>query len=70
MVKIVSGYTEKGGSTTAFINLTNFLNVNGIDCTFYGPHEWHLNKCKSDKIDNVKYYENDIVIFHFLHLLL
>lgn len=68
MVKIVSGYTEKGGSTTAFINLTNFLNENGIDCTFYGPHEWHLNKCKSDKINNVNYEEKDIVIFHFLDL--
>jgi len=68
MVKIVSGYSEKGGSTTAFINLTNFLNENNIDCTFYGPHEWHLNKCKSDKINNVLYNENDIVIFHFLDL--
>ncbi len=68
MVKIVSGYSDKGGSTTAFINLTNFLNENGIDCTFYGPHEWHLNKCKSDKIDNVVYGENDVVIFHFLDL--
>jgi hypothetical protein len=68
MVKIVSGYSEKGGSTTAFINLTNFLNENNIDCTFYGPHDWHLGKCKSDKTDNVTYNEDDIVIFHFLDL--
>ena len=35
VVKIVSGYSDKGGSTTAFINLTNFFNDNGIDCTFF-----------------------------------
>jgi hypothetical protein len=68
MVKIVSGYSDKGGSTTAFINLTNFLNDNGIDCTFYGPHEWHLNKCKSGSINDVSYDSDDIVIFHFLDL--
>ena len=68
MVKIVSGYSDKGGSTTAFINLTNFFNNNGIDCTFYGPHDWHLNKCKSDLLKNVKYDVDDIVIFHFLDL--
>jgi hypothetical protein len=68
MVKIVSGYSDKGGSTTAFINLTNFLNENNIDCTFYGPHTWHLNKCKSGLISDVSYNEDDIVIFHFLDL--
>ena len=68
VVKIVSGYSDKGGSTTAFINLTNFFNDNGIDCTFYGPHDWHLNKCKSDLLKNVKYDSDDIVIFHFLDL--
>jgi hypothetical protein len=68
MVKIVSGYTDKGGSTTAFINLTNFLNENGIDCTFYGPHEWHLNKCKSSLMADLVYDEDDIIITHFLDL--
>ena len=67
MVKIVSGYTEKGGSTTAFINLTNFLNDNGIECVFYGPHEWHLNKCKSSLITDLKYEEEDIVILILTH---
>ena len=67
-VKIISGYSEKGGSTTAFINLTNFFNENGINCTFYGPHEWHLDKCKSDLISNLKFEKNDVVISHFLNL--
>lgn len=68
MVKIVSGYSDKGGSTTAFINLTNFLNEKNIDCTFYGPHNWHLDKCKSDKSENIIYNEDDIIIFHFLDI--
>lgn len=68
MVKIVSGYSDKGGSTTAFINLTNFFNENGIECTFYGPHEWHLNKCKSGLLKDVIYDKEDNVIFHFLDL--
>ena len=68
MVKIVSGYSDKGGSTTAFINLTNFFNKNGIECTFYGPHEWHLNKCKSGLLKDVIYGKEDNVIFHFLDL--
>ena len=67
-VKIISGYSEKGGSTTAFINLTNYFNENGISCTFYGPHEWHLDKCKSDLISNLKFEKNDVIISHFLNL--
>jgi len=68
MVKIVSGYTDKGGSTTAFINLTNFLNKNGVDCTFYGNQPWHLDKCKSGTFQDLVYTKDDVVIFHFLDL--
>lgn len=69
MVKIVSGWSNKGGSTTAFINLTNALNERGIDTTFYGPHQWHLNKCKSGILDNsLTIDENDTLIVHFLNL--
>lgn len=68
MVKIISGYSEKGGSTTAFINLTNFLNENGVDCIFYGPHEWHLDKCNSDLLKNYKPDYSDKLITHFLNL--
>jgi hypothetical protein len=63
-VKILSGFSERGGSTTALINLTNLFNENGIDCTFYGPHNWHLDKCKSDLISNLKLDPSDKVITH------
>lgn len=68
MIKIISGWSNKGGSTFALINLTNELNKFGLNATFYGPHEWHLDKCKSDKLQNLKLTEKDIVISHFINL--
>ena len=69
MVKIVSGYSEKGGSTSAFIDLTNEFNRCGIDTTFYGPHKWHLDKCKSGLLDSgFIVNKDDILICHFLQL--
>ena len=64
-VKIVSGWSNPGGSTSAHISLTNLLNESGYDCTFYGPHDWHLDKCQSSKISDFTYKMNeDIVISH------
>lgn len=69
MIKIVSGYSEKGGSTSAFIELTNEFNKRGIDTTFYGPHKWHLDKCKSGILDSgFVVGKDDILICHFLQL--
>ena len=69
MVKIVSGYSEKGGSTSAFIDLTNEFNRCGIDATFYGPHKWHLDKCKSGLLDSgFVVNKDDVLICHFLQL--
>jgi len=69
VVKIIAGWSNTGGSTEAFINLTNALNNVCIDTTFYGPHDYHLNKCKADKLDNLKgISSSEIVICHFLRL--
>ena len=68
MIKIITGYSERGGSTVAFINLTNELNKRGYDCILYGPHHWHLDKCKSDLIKNLKFDITDRVISHVLKL--
>lgn len=67
-IKIISGHTERGGSTTAFIRLTNTLNNLGFDVTFYGPHSWHIDKCKSAYLKELVFEEDDIVIAHFLGL--
>ncbi len=67
MIKIVSGWSNKGGSTIAFIALTNALNNAGYKTTFYGPHEWHLDKCNSGSIKDMQLYPKDILIAHFIH---
>jgi hypothetical protein len=55
-----------GGSTEHHIKLTNLLNANGYDCTFYGPHDWHLNKCRAAKLSDCKITVYDTVISHFV----
>ncbi len=68
MIKILSTISEQGGSTIALINLTNVLNKAGYPTIFYGPHEWHLNKCKSRLL---KFYEptpQETLIFHHIHI--
>jgi hypothetical protein len=67
-VKIVSGWSNPGGSTVHHIGLTNLLNQNGFDCTFYGPHEWHMDKCKSSHIKDCKLTGDDILISHFIQI--
>tara|TARA_R100001377_G_scaffold77400_1_gene54652 strand:- start:193 stop:987 length:795 start_codon:yes stop_codon:yes gene_type:complete len=65
-VKIVSSWSNPGGGTIANISLTNLLNDNGYDCTFYGGHDWHLNKCKGAKFEQFSCTSDDVVITHFI----
>ena len=74
MIKILTGYSERGGSTIALSNLTNSLNESGYETIMYGPHDYHILKCKNGKsgkltqdvFDNLT--DDDIVIIHFLKL--
>jgi hypothetical protein len=69
MIKIVSGFSDKGGSTSAFIDLTNEFNKRGVETTFYGPHSWHLDKCQSGLLtDGFVVNPDDTLICHFLRL--
>jgi hypothetical protein len=65
-VNIISGWSGPGGSTLHHISLTNLLNENGFNCTFYGPQRWHLNKCRSGMITNLELDGHSIIISHFL----
>ena len=65
-IAIVSGWTNPGGSTVHFVELCNLLNDNGFDCTFYGPHDWHLDKCKSGHINQSNVSKDDILISHYI----
>lgn len=67
-IKLISGWSNPGGSTIHHINLTNLLNDNGYNCTFYGPHDYHLDKCKSDTISNITSSKTDTIISHFCQL--
>jgi len=66
-VKIISGWSGPGGSTTVFVNLTNYFNSNGLDCTFYGPQDWHMSRCRSDKLSELKLEEDDVLICHYIN---
>lgn len=68
MIKIITGWSNKGGSTFAFINLTNALNEAGYETVLYGPHEWHLDKCKSGLLKDFSPEKDDSLIVHFLQL--
>jgi len=67
-VKIVSGWSNAGGSTQHHISLTNLFNASGIPCVFYGPHEWHLGRCKSELLSSLKVEKEDILLTHFIQL--
>jgi len=72
MIKILTGYSDKGGSTVALSTLTNALNRAGYETIMYGPHDYHLSLCKSSGKLNQEVFdgitEDDIVIAHFLKL--
>lgn len=69
MIRIYSSITHQGGSTVAFVNLTNALNEAGYDTVFIGPHKWFLDKCKSE-LSNKKIFfkKDDILIIHFISI--
>lgn len=67
MIKILTGYSGPGGSTTALINLTNALNKVGYLTLFYGPDEYHTKNCRYGKNINLYREEySEILIIHFV----
>jgi len=67
-IKIISGWSQEGGSTFSLMELCDLFNERGHDCTFYGPHPWHLDKCKGDMHHNFSFDADDFIIGHFMHL--
>tara|TARA_R110000824_G_scaffold61487_1_gene163517 strand:- start:783 stop:1613 length:831 start_codon:yes stop_codon:yes gene_type:complete len=67
-IKIISGWSKEGGSTFSLMELCALFNERGHDCTFYGPHPWHIDKCKGDMSHNFDFEKGDLVIGHFIHL--
>jgi hypothetical protein len=67
MIKIVSGFSDPGGSTEAFINLTNLLNKHGMETCFYGPHKFHLDKCNAKSLNSLVCNNQDVFICHYTY---
>ena len=66
MIKLLTGWSNPGGSTVALIRLTNTLNVLGFPAALYGPHEWHLSKCPGELLCHYSSNHDDRLIVHFL----
>ena len=68
MIKILTGWSNKGGSTFAFINLMKELEKAGHESILYGPHEWHLDKCNGAMLKDLIISPEDTIIAHFIQL--
>ena len=68
VIKILTGWGNVGGSTTAHINLVNAFNEYGLEAKLYSPHEYHQDKCSSGKLSEFSCDEFDTIIAHFLTL--
>ena len=69
MIRIISGYSNVGGSTVALKNLAIEFMKRGIPCEFYGPDDWHLQYgpfCRM--INEFKLNKDDKIITHFIDL--
>lgn len=73
-VKIVTGWSNPGGSTICIINLAKKLIDSGYDVEVFGPHDWHIHELARQGYNvgfGSKYFsckEDDIVISHFAML--
>jgi len=69
MIKIITGYSNPGGSTVALKNLCKEFNNRNIECHMYGPHDWHLQFGKEFKpLNQLSLLNEDRIICHFLDL--
>jgi len=65
-VAIVTGWSNAGGSTESYINLTNALNDNGVPTIMLGRHTYHLDKCESGQLSDLEKYAPKNMIWHFI----
>lgn len=68
MIKIITGYSLQGGSTTAHMNLVNAFNEFGLNACLYGPHNYPEDKCKFELIQNLQIDPDDVLIFHYIQI--
>jgi hypothetical protein len=69
MIKILTGYSNVGGSTTALAALCNLFNDNKMPCELYGPTDWVKSKLNGNyykPLNSAQFNKEDTVIYHFL----
>ncbi len=69
MIKIVSGHSYPSGPALALVNLCNQFNARGYACVFYGPDNWHVDKCKSGALADFIPEAGDTIILNGIALL-
>lgn len=67
-VAIITGWSNIGGSTECYVNLTNALNENGLNTILVGPHKWHLDRCNGKLLADVNGDTATNVIWHFMRI--
>lgn len=65
---IVTGWSDPGGSTESYINLTNALNRNGVSTVMIGRHPYHKGKCNGGTFEEFQTTKAKNVIWHFLQM--
>lgn len=68
MIKVLTGYSNVGGSTVAFTRLVNLFNENSLKACLYGPQKWEGITCPFETIDKLILVPEDILIYHFYPL--
>lgn len=61
-VKIICNSTLPSRNTEYFIELTNLFNERSVDCTLYGPDEWHIDQCNGKHISEFSLTKGDTII--------
>jgi len=68
-IKIMTGWSNPGGSTMSLMEVCDLFNERGYDCTMYGPHTWFLDKCEGARLlGDFVLEDDDIIIGHFMDL--
>jgi hypothetical protein len=70
-INIISGWSREGGSTYSLMELCDLFNERGLECTFFGPHPWHTDKCSNGKLMpafNEKAAKDAYHIVHFMDM--
>lgn len=68
MIRIASRWSGEGGSTESLIELCNMFNRRNHDAVFYGPQNYHLDKCRGELFSSLKLLPTDRFIGHFIEL--